>query len=186
MTPREPTPTGMWSNSCCASVSRCSLDIFFKRFALNNRTPQLISKPTPPGETTASGSSQSNAATPPIVNPYPNASACPYYNQRYPAARPRSRSVLWLGGTLHVAAAHCCLSSSNTRSSSARVGVKRPSTRVAHFSKKNDPRPALRATMHDDEAYRRDAAFYAHVGNKSRLDRPGRRVMRLRNFISSS
>ena len=31
--------------------------------------------------------------------------------------------------------------------------------------------------MHDDEAYRRDAASYAHVGNEARLDRPGRRVV---------
>lgn len=32
-------------------------------------TPQLISKPTPPGETTDSGLSISNAATFPIANP---------------------------------------------------------------------------------------------------------------------
>ena len=31
--------------------------------------------------------------------------------------------------------------------------------------------------MHDDAVYPRDAASYAHIGNKSRLDRPGRRVV---------
>ena len=34
-------------------------------------TPQLMSKPTPPGDTTASGSPMSNAATFPIAKPYP-------------------------------------------------------------------------------------------------------------------
>jgi hypothetical protein len=35
----------------------------------SSRTPQLMSKPTPPGETTADGSSMSNAATFPIAKP---------------------------------------------------------------------------------------------------------------------
>lgn len=34
-------------------------------------TPQLISKPTPPGDTTASGFPMSNAATFPMAKPYP-------------------------------------------------------------------------------------------------------------------
>ena len=34
-------------------------------------TPQLMSKPTPPGDTTASGSPMSKAATFPIAKPYP-------------------------------------------------------------------------------------------------------------------
>lgn len=37
----------------------------------NKRTPQLMSKPTPPGDTMAAGSSMSNAATFPTANPYP-------------------------------------------------------------------------------------------------------------------
>lgn len=41
------------------------------RFVLRSRTPQLMSKPTPPGDTTASGSAMSNAATLPMANPYP-------------------------------------------------------------------------------------------------------------------
>lgn len=35
---------------------------FSNKFVRSNRTPQLISKPTPPGETIDSGSSISNAA----------------------------------------------------------------------------------------------------------------------------
>lgn len=37
-------------------------------FVLNNRTPQLMSNPTPPGETTAFGLSISKAAILPIIN----------------------------------------------------------------------------------------------------------------------
>ena len=40
-------------------------NVFFEEVRSHTCTPQLISKPTPPGLTTASGSSQSNAATPP-------------------------------------------------------------------------------------------------------------------------
>ena len=41
------------------------------RLVLISRTPQLMSNPTPPGDTTDSGSAMSNAATFPIAKPYP-------------------------------------------------------------------------------------------------------------------
>ena len=41
----------------------------FVRFVFSSLTPQLISKPTPPGLTTPLISE--NAATPQILNPYP-------------------------------------------------------------------------------------------------------------------
>ena len=41
------------------------------RFVRMSLTPQLMSKPTPPGDTTASGLPISNAATFPIAKPYP-------------------------------------------------------------------------------------------------------------------
>ncbi len=41
------------------------------RFVRMSLTPQLMSKPTPPGDTTASGLPTSNAATFPIAKPYP-------------------------------------------------------------------------------------------------------------------
>ena len=55
-------------------VSRLELVVFFGyhslwRFVATKRTPQLISKPIPPGEITPS--SASTAATPPIGKPYP-------------------------------------------------------------------------------------------------------------------
>lgn len=48
-------------------------------------TPQLMSKPTPPGDTTASGFPMSNAATFPIAKPYPecmSGSAIDFCNER--------------------------------------------------------------------------------------------------------
>ena len=41
------------------------------RLVRMSRTPQLMSKPTPPGDTTAWGSAMSNAATLPMAKPYP-------------------------------------------------------------------------------------------------------------------
>jgi len=48
MTPREPTPTGMWSNMACASFSFTGATSASVRLVRSRRTPQLISKPTPP------------------------------------------------------------------------------------------------------------------------------------------
>ena len=69
MTPLEPTPTGMWSNSACVSCSFTGCTSRSCRFVRIRRTPQLMSKPTPPGLTTASGFAVSNAAMLPIANP---------------------------------------------------------------------------------------------------------------------
>ena len=69
MIPCEPTPTGMWSNSDCASCSRRGETSASVRLVRSSRTPQLMSNPTPPGETTASGSAVSNAATLPMAKP---------------------------------------------------------------------------------------------------------------------
>ena len=41
------------------------------KFVLNSLTPQLMSKPTPPGDTILSGLSMSKAAMFPMANPYP-------------------------------------------------------------------------------------------------------------------
>ena len=71
MIPFPPTPTGIWSNNACATSSFSGCTSASVKFVLTNRTPQLISKPTPPGETTAFGSFTSNAATFPMANPYP-------------------------------------------------------------------------------------------------------------------
>src|SRR3990167_4935888 len=65
----EPTPDGMFANRVLTSVSSLLLISILLNPVLSNLTPQLISYPTPPGETTPS--SISNAATPPIGNPYP-------------------------------------------------------------------------------------------------------------------
>ena len=69
MMPWLPTPTGMWSKSDCASRSFTSATSFSMRLVRMTRTPQFMSKPTPPGDTTAVGSDMSNAATFPIANP---------------------------------------------------------------------------------------------------------------------
>lgn len=50
MTPLDPTPTGMWSNSDWASCSFTGWTSPSSRFVLSSRTPQLMSNPTPPGE----------------------------------------------------------------------------------------------------------------------------------------
>ena len=71
MMPWDPTPTGMWSKSACASCSFTGSTSLSVRLVRMSRTPQLMSKPTPPGDTTASGSLMSKAATFPIANPYP-------------------------------------------------------------------------------------------------------------------
>eukprot|EP00126_Sphaerothecum_destruens_P011085 Sdes_comp20854_c0_seq13m17664 len=69
--PLVPTPTGIWSNKLWANSSLMGRISFSIKFVRINRTPQLISNPTPPGETIASGSDTSKAATFPIANPYP-------------------------------------------------------------------------------------------------------------------
>lgn len=60
--PLEPTPTGMWSKRHWASCSFMGWISFSWRFVRSRRTPQLISNPTPPGETTALGLLISKAA----------------------------------------------------------------------------------------------------------------------------
>lgn len=67
--PCEPTPTGMWSKSVWARSSFLSPTSASVRLVRSSRTPQLMSKPTPPGDTTASGSSMSKAATLPMAKP---------------------------------------------------------------------------------------------------------------------
>lgn len=52
MTPLDPTPTGMWSNSDWANCSFTGWTSPSSRFVLSSRTPQLMSKPTPPAEQT--------------------------------------------------------------------------------------------------------------------------------------
>lgn len=47
-TPLVPTPTGMWSNKDCVSSSFTGRMSSSVRFVRTNRTPQLMSKPTPP------------------------------------------------------------------------------------------------------------------------------------------
>lgn len=44
----DPTPTGMWSKSACASSSFNGSTSLSVRLVLTRRTPQLMSKPTPP------------------------------------------------------------------------------------------------------------------------------------------
>lgn len=58
MTPLEPTPTGMWSNIAWASCSFTGCTSLSSKFVRSKRTPQLMSKPTPParGEKAMSGS----------------------------------------------------------------------------------------------------------------------------------
>lgn len=48
MTPLDPTPTGMWSNRDWASCSFTGCTSRSSRFVLRRRTPQFMSKPTPP------------------------------------------------------------------------------------------------------------------------------------------
>ena len=64
--------------SCCleVTVQAClategSSEGGITRLVRMSLTPQLISKPTPPGDTTASGFPMSNAATFPMAKPYP-------------------------------------------------------------------------------------------------------------------
>jgi hypothetical protein len=68
MAPVLPTPAGMSANS--ASASRCCSGITSARVSpvCRQRTPQEMSKPTPPADTTPP-SSASKAATPPIGKP---------------------------------------------------------------------------------------------------------------------
>ena len=46
--PFDPTPTGIWSKSACANCSLTGNTSFSDKFVLIKRTPQLMSKPTPP------------------------------------------------------------------------------------------------------------------------------------------
>lgn len=55
MTPLEPTPTGMWSNSAWASCSLTGWTSPSSRLVLRRRTPQLMSKPTPPAQSRTRG-----------------------------------------------------------------------------------------------------------------------------------
>ena len=63
-----PTPVGTALKSSSIR-SRRPLTSLKERGVVRSLTPQLISKPTPPGEMTPS--SRENAATPPMGNPYP-------------------------------------------------------------------------------------------------------------------
>ena len=67
--PLLPTPTGIWSNNDWVNSSFIGLISFSDRFVLNKRTPQLISKPTPPGDTIDLLFEVSNAAKFPIAKP---------------------------------------------------------------------------------------------------------------------
>ena len=69
MMPLEPTPTGMWSKSACVSSSITGSTSSRNRLVRSRRTPQLMSNPTPPGDTMALGSVQSKAATLPMAKP---------------------------------------------------------------------------------------------------------------------
>ena len=64
-----PTPDGMFLNNASINSSSLSSMSACLRLVFINLTPQLMSKPTPPGETIPFFSL--NAATPPIGNPYP-------------------------------------------------------------------------------------------------------------------
>eukprot|EP00965_Chrysotila_dentata_P013459 446088-Pleurochrysis_carterae.AAC.1 len=59
----------MKSNSACASCSFTGATSASLRLVRSSRTPQLMSKPTPPGDTTAAGSVMSKAATLPMAKP---------------------------------------------------------------------------------------------------------------------
>ena len=65
--PCGPAPWGTRRISSCISASRRGRTSSRPRLVRTRRTPQLMSKPTPPGETTPSASSI--AATPPIGKP---------------------------------------------------------------------------------------------------------------------
>lgn len=73
MIPFEPTPTGMWSNMHWASCSLRGATSFSIRLVRSRRTPQLMSNPTPPGETTASLLLMSKAAI------FPTTFLTPFY-----------------------------------------------------------------------------------------------------------
>ena len=60
--PFDPTPTEMWLNKHWASCSLIGATSFSERLVRSRRTPQLMSKPTPPGDTTEFGSAISKAA----------------------------------------------------------------------------------------------------------------------------
>ncbi|GIX61529.1 preprotein translocase subunit SecA [Babesia caballi] len=92
MIPCEPTPTGMWSNMDCTSLSFTGSTSLRLRFVRMRRTPQLMSKPTPPGDTTALGSLISNAATFPIEKPYP-APPCTASQRTFTRVRVRERDA---------------------------------------------------------------------------------------------
>ena len=65
-----PTPAGIVSKRRSMILERWGRRSRDSIFELRRRTPQLMSYPTPPGDTTPP-SSGSKAATPPMANPYP-------------------------------------------------------------------------------------------------------------------
>lgn len=76
MIPFEPTPTGMWSKRHCANCSLTGWTSFSWRFVRISLTPQLMSKPTPPGDTTDFGLLMSKAAKLPRVKNINNNGEC--------------------------------------------------------------------------------------------------------------
>ena len=63
-----------WLSDCIHNNTHDLASAFYSLFYiayLISLTPQLISKPTPPGETIASGSSMLKAAVLPMAKPYP-------------------------------------------------------------------------------------------------------------------
>ena len=68
MSPCRPIPAGTAANSRSASVALCGSTAEAGRPVSIVRTPQEMSKPTPPADTTPP-SVGSNAATPPIGKP---------------------------------------------------------------------------------------------------------------------
>jgi hypothetical protein len=66
--PVLPTPAGMRSNSASARRGLTGPMSARRRPVSRQRTPQEMSKPTPPADTTPPASA-SNAATPPIGKP---------------------------------------------------------------------------------------------------------------------
>ena len=68
MAPREPTPHGTFRKSALIrSATRSRMSSWVRLLAMS-RTPQLMSYPTPPGETTPPADG-SVAATPPMGKP---------------------------------------------------------------------------------------------------------------------
>ena len=80
-TPPRPAPRGIAAASWSITLPSTAASSSAARSAASRRTPQEMSKPTPPGEITPPAA-MSVAATPPIGNPYPQCTSGIAYDAR--------------------------------------------------------------------------------------------------------